>query len=203
VKKKDNNLLWLFLLLGSASCLVFGLALKKSSSSEIENSGERKPSIRANSPEAQVLVNKHLWMAAKNQELTVEKIDTENKYLAPQVGETEWLRERSGSKADGVDHSADRFEGNATQDMNRFRYPKEYNFTNPDQIVQRQLFETEAQDAYDEAARKEYARQFVANARKQGYEIKLGPNYVVLSVRPINQERKPTLFEGSSGSQAQ
>ena len=158
--------------------------------------------IRANSRVAQDLVNQHLWIESKKQDLESEKANLANQNLAPQISESTSSSSRGKSTLGEVDHSADRFEANAFQDLNR--YPKQYNFNNPDGIVQKQLFDAQAQSEAEEAARQDYANQFVENARIHGYEVKLGANYVVLSVKPISQaqQRRPSLFDNGIGSPA-
>lgn len=74
-----------------------------------------------------------------------------------------------------------------------FAMPKD-----PHDLIQEELFREQADRQYTEAYKKEYARQFVENAKAAGWLIKLDASYRIISVRPL---RKPAekLFPDSSG----
>lgn len=183
-KKKKRSLLALLFLLGAGLFLVLAFLLPES----------RKPNvISAKTPEAEKLVNKHLWQTAYQKELAQEKMKAQNSYMAPQVGESIWMKRKYDSKELGIDHSPDTNEHNVHDDLNR--YKKELQATHPDAIIQGQIADRLLEAEYTEAYRAEYARQFVENARRNGYHIVLDANFVVLSVTPIKpQERNPSLF---------
>jgi hypothetical protein len=63
--------------------------------------------------------------------------------------------------------------------------------TDPAQRIQEELSREQAEHQYSEAYKKEYARQFVENARSQGWEVQMDGNYKVISVRPL-RKRLPT-----------
>lgn len=159
--------------------------------------------ISVNSPEAETLVNKHLWLTNHSKEIAQERAKAQNAYLAPQIGDSVWPIKTVRGKDLGVDHSADTNETNAYEDLNR--YQKEFNSTNPDAIIQGQIVEQQVQRQYQEKYRAEYARQFIENARMNGYEVKLDKDYMVISVTPLPnaQSRNPSLFDGTSKPQAQ
>lgn len=52
-----------------------------------------------------------------------------------------------------------------------------------------QSFQTELASRQEDDAKREYARQFIENARREGYHITLSEDLEILSVKPI---RKPT-----------
>src|SRR5690606_34236769 len=62
----------------------------------------------------------------------------------------------------------------------------------PHQLIQTDLFYDEVDQAQSEEYKKEYTRQFIENAKKDGWEIKVDANYKVISVRPL--ERKPSFY---------
>lgn len=141
--------------------------------------------ISASSLQADELVNKHLWMTGKAQELAQERMKAQNDYTNPKVGDSIWPNGQKPevSKQIGVDHSADSNETTAYQDLNR--YPKQLNMQNPDNVIQAQLSDEDRRREYEQAYKAEYARQFVENARVNGYDVRLNDEYVVISVRPI------------------
>lgn len=57
----------------------------------------------------------------------------------------------------------------------------------PDETIQRQLYEKQFEEAYNESYREAYADQFIENARKNGYEVKLNSDFRVISVKKIKQ----------------
>ncbi len=61
--------------------------------------------------------------------------------------------------------------------------------SNPMELIQHDLFVEEQRQKLSENYKKEYARQFIENARRGGYDIKLNDDFKIISVKPI---RKPT-----------
>lgn len=178
-KDKSKSILLLALLLAGAAFFYF---------IGIQNSGPKsKPRdssshISAYSAQANDMVNKHLALTSKSLELQEKKRKFENQFSMPQLGDS-IIDDPSRDKDMGVDHSADANEDNAYQDLNR--YPREIRATDPDRIIRNQIAEQDLAVGYENAYREEYARQFIENARKNGYEVKLNSDYVVISVRKI------------------
>ena len=60
-------------------------------------------------------------------------------------------------------------------------------------------FQSQVDQVADEQARKEYAKEFIENARKNGYHITLSEDLQVTSVKPIrkptNQQNESDVFE--------
>ncbi len=175
--------------------MAFFLAMHSTPLNHVANTTQTPVKVSANSRAAQDLVNQHLWVESKMQDLEIEKASLANQRLAPQVSQFASGSSKAKYNVTGVDHSLDRFENNAFQDLNR--YPKFYNLGNPDSIIQKQLFDAQAQSEIDATSRQAYANQFIENARSHGYEVKLDANYVVTSVKPIppSLHRRPSLFE--------
>lgn len=92
------------------------------------------------------------------------------------------------------------FENNRSMDQLADEFNRSHQLTEeqltPEQIVQNRLLEMRMQENADQAYREEYARQFIENARAGGWDIRLGPNFEVLSVRKL-KPRKPSLFDTS------
>jgi hypothetical protein len=134
----------------------------------------------------QRISNKHLFMTAKELEITARKRNAENYLQAPYVGQK--VIDMTYAPVKGVDHSADRNEETAYRDLRR--HEPEFNLSSPQHIVQNELRERQDQAAYVESYRTEYARQFVENARRAGYDVRLSADLVVLSVRKLKSMPK-------------
>lgn len=70
------------------------------------------------------------------------------------------------------------------------RYEDSGGSGNASDLIHQQLFEAQIAQQQDKAYRDEYARQFIENARRAGWDVKLDANFKVISVKKI--ERKPT-----------
>ncbi len=151
--------------------------------------------ISASSHQAEEIINKHLWMTEKSKELAQEQMKAQNDFTNPKIGDSIWPDGQKSGKQIGVDHSPDTNENNAFEDLNR--YPKNLQVQTPDAVIQGQLSDEDRRREYEAAYREEYAKQFIENARRNGYEVLLNDKLVVISVRPI---RNPS---GELGPQAQ
>lgn len=168
----------LLLLLAAGFCVLLALPSKQPHHAELSSTGQEIPS--AYSPEVEKLVNKHLFLTSQEQEWAQKKMKAENSFSAPAIGAS-ILQKKNG----GVDHSADQNENAAINDLDRYR--KQLNYTNPEEVVQGQLQDQQKQRVYDEVYKKEFARQFIENARQHGFNVKLNDDLVVISVTPILQ----------------
>ncbi len=177
-KKKSQEdsksfFLLLVLLLGAGSFYLLGIQEEK------PVKAIKRDAASAYSAEVNERVNSHLAWTNKKIELQARKRAIEN-YSTPQVGESIIIKD---NKDYGVDHSADTNESTAYQDLNRDRH--EMRATDPDRVIRNQIYDQDSAVAYEQAYKEEYARQFVENARMNGYEVKLNSDFVVLSVKKI------------------
>lgn len=172
--KEDSKsfFLLLILLLGAGAFYLLGIQEEKPIRTV-------KREVSAYSQEANQKVNDHLAWTNKKIELQARKRALEN-YSTPQVGDSIISKD---NKDYGVDHSADTNESTAYQDLNRDRH--ELRATDPDRVIRNQIYDQDAALAYEQAYREEYARQFVENARMNGYEVRLNDDFVVQSVKKI------------------
>lgn len=145
---------------------------------------QAKPTFSVNDPKVQEIANRNLFLTAKQIELEQQKAEVENKLTAPFVGQ-KIIDQTHQMKPQGVDHSVDRSEEIAYRDLGRDR--RDVAMYGPQHVIQRDLYEQQQLAHYTEEYQKEYARQFLENARRAGYEVTLSPDYVVLSVRKIRQ----------------
>ncbi len=170
-QKKHLSVLAVLLLLGAAGCFL--------SFAMWPHPKKSPASISAYSPQAEALVNKHLFLTSQDQYLRGKKTAAENSYLAPQLGDSIWPKIIQ-KKEVGVDHSADTNERTAYDDLNRYR--KDLQYTNPDQIIQGEMVDQDLQARADGEARMAYVQQFLDNARRNGYIVRLDENFVVVGV---------------------
>lgn len=67
----------------------------------------------------------------------------------------------------------------------------------PAEVIRNNVYQKELQKKLEEQEKQEYARQYIENARQQGYHLVLSPDLKVISVTPI---RKPSQDEDSDES---
>lgn len=128
------------------------------------------------------LVNRHVQMTNRQMEIEKEKIKMEATFSIPKVGQ--FVVERDSSKPFTLD--TDHNEMNAARDL---RDPRQVTVSAND-LIQNELLHGEQTPppVYDEEYRREYARQFIENARRNGYEVTLSPDLKVIGVRQISGE---------------
>lgn len=131
-------------------------------------------------------VNNNLFYQAKIMELEAAKKESENRFQAPAVGEFIFVKNQKPKSA-GIDHSPDANEFNAANDIRR--YPKELRAYTAKNEIMGQVADENKMNEYSEAYREEFVRQFLLNARRNGYEVILGPDYKVLTVRQIRKSQ--------------
>lgn len=145
----------------------------------------------ARSVHVQETVNKHLERTAEQLEMQRKRMQIENSRLVMDydstVAEHPYVPPREGSEL---------MQAESAQAVARDLGVNEIKSlpSNPTDLIHSQLFERQQAQQYNEAYKKEYARQFIENARRGGWEIQLTPDYKIQSVRPI---RKPS---GSMGN---
>lgn len=72
---------------------------------------------------------------------------------------------------------------------------KDSDFNTPSENVYSEMYQQEVEMKQDEMDKKEYARQYIENARRSGFHVVLSPDNEVISVTPI---RKPSQNEDST-----
>ncbi len=189
-KKEDRSYL-----LGLALLLLSGFFILLSFLPEAEKSHDIAAGI-AQTKEFETKVNKHLFKTSQTIEISREKMQLEADQLANHgIGPSVSQKEDPHRLDFSADPRAEALLKALGRDVKESSDP-----TNADEAVQADLFESQQNQAYSEAYKKEYARQFVENAKKAGYIIKLSDDYKVLSVRAI---RKPAvnmeLFQSKGG----
>jgi len=144
--------------------------------------------VPANSAEAEKVVNKYLKETNRAMEMQQLQSKIQNQFVVPKVGEV--IAPNAGAKRkDSIQVGS----GEVTQLGER-----DYDTVTPSAQIQNDLAEQQRLEEYDQQFREEYIRQFVANARKNGWKLVVDENGIIKSATPLNVEEKPRLFDGPS-----
>lgn len=189
-KRKDMS--WLFLLL-----LILGVLIILYANEDANKQAQAEHPGGVTSPEQMSLVNKHLKETAINlQKDRLQRMRDKSRELQDfhNTGQQDPYQVQHNFNLD-----SDQRMQQLSEDLNRSREIQENQLT-PEQIVQRRLYEDEQFQKENAAYREQYAEEFIENARQGGWDVKLGPNFEVLSVKKIPKQRAPTqyLFDGNS-----
>lgn len=183
---KSNAIPLLLLLLSGFFVFLFFLPEEKPLS----------PAARVQSKEFEDRVNKHLFHTSQKIEHTREKMRLETFELSQKGVKSAGPPIPQGGLDLSTDPRVEALVRDLDRDAKESGGPK-----NPNELIQMELFEQEQFAQYSEEYKKEYARQFVENAKKAGYRIILNDQYKVISVVPI---RKPAqdfkLFDSRGGT---
>ena len=128
-------------------------------------------------------VNRHLFKTSQTMQISRDKMQLEADQIAyrgigPKAPEKTDVHE--------LDLSTDPRAEALLKALGR-NAPDNYGPVNPDQQIQAELFEAQQLDAYSEEYKKEYARQFVENARRAGYLIQLTSDFKIRSVQKLRR----------------
>jgi hypothetical protein len=176
-EKKDKTKFLGLLLLLLAGFFVFLFLLP-----EGKKSNDRQSRV-TQAKEFEEKVNKHLFHTSQDMQMSREKMQIEADKIERQGVGAGKPKEENHKLDFSADPRAEALIRELGRDAKETAAP-----TNADEQVQTELFEAEQAQEYSEAYKREYARQFVENARKAGYLIKLNDDYKVISVKPL---RKP------------
>lgn len=151
--------------------------------------GPRDTAPDARSAKAQQVVNKHLEQTAEQLEMQRRRMQIENTKLQMDYASTAPERAYTAPR-EGAELLQDQRSESVAEDLGVDR--RQTLPTNPMDLIHHQLFEEQRNKAVSDAYKKEYARQFVENARRGGYDVQLSDDFRVLSVRPL---RRPSRFD--------
>ncbi len=169
-----------------------------SQTSRTKRLGSQGQSVQNQDPQHKQRVDRHLketsyYLDADKRERQIEYYQQMNKLHDTNPQSAYHLEDRftldSDPNMQSLTHELDRSqEGDPDQ-------------LTPEEIVQQRLYEDEQLEKASEAYKQAYAQQFIENARRGGWEVQLGPNFEVLSVKKIKEKRTPSLFnEGLGGA---
>lgn len=78
--------------------------------------------------------------------------------------------------------------------MGRTQAPEPADNIDPSSLIQRRLFEDEQTQKYDRAFKEAYAAQYIQNALKKGWVVKINDDFQIVSIVPV-KKRLPSLFD--------
>jgi hypothetical protein len=184
--KKERSLLLALLLFVGAGLLLF-----MSLESPKQKTSEASARERIKGPEWEKKVNHHLFSTNEDIDFQRQKMQIENRRLAPEIYNTRKQNAYKDSNQ-GVDLSTDSRGYEIANELGRGSRENGAPQT-PHEVVQGEIFNEQQRDEYTDAYKKEYARQFVENARRGGYDVKLSDDFKVLSVRPLRRPSQTTV----------
>lgn len=152
----------------------------------MNDTGPAPKTHSARSERVQETVNKHLERTAEQLEMQRRRMQIENSRLVmnydSSVAERAYTPPSEGVELQQADSSSAVARDLGVNNIKQLP-------SNPTDLIHSQLFEQQQARQYNEAYKKEYARQFIENARRGGYEVRLSDDFKVESVKPI---RKPS-----------
>lgn len=188
-QKERSMLIALILFIGAGALIFMSLGSDKKKSTAGVASAKTKTS------EYQKNVNRHLMLTNEKMQMERRRMDVENFQTADR------LQDSRAQKAYQPRHDLD-----LNTDSRGFDIANEIGRgtknaaepSTPDEVVQAELYNRQQANQYDEAYREEYARQFIENARRGGYKVRLSDDLSrVIQVQPIrNPSGANTGFEG-------
>ncbi|WP_374001033.1 hypothetical protein [Bdellovibrio bacteriovorus] len=128
-------------------------------------------------------VNRHLMLTNEKMEMARQRMQVENaRLMNSDFSETKAQAAYENDRR--LDLSTDTRAQELAEELGRGSRREEA--MSPHDIVQKELFNAEQAQEYSQAYKEEYARQFIENARRGGYNIILSEDLSrVLSVTPI------------------
>jgi hypothetical protein len=150
------------------------------------------------------LVNKHLQQMQREQALKEMRMQVQNHFMAPKIGETLPMHTvPDPSEAASLDTRQEDDWTRINRDLDPVGSDRRLRET-PDQVVQDQIMAKQQAARQLRAERLAFIRNYIENARRQGYEVRVNANLVVESVRPIpGYKRNPSSEDtpGAAGAQ--
>ena len=150
--------------------------------------GSRSANL-ARDEKVQASANEHLRRTAEKMEMerrqqALRSWQLVNEY-GKTVGERAFTPPREGAELQEGDSAH-----SVARDLGRVRDQLDMETVSASELIHHQLFEAQNAEMQDKAYREEYARQFIENARRGGWEIKLDANYKVISVKKIERRSR-------------
>lgn len=177
--QRNKGLALIFIGLASAFVVAALLYDRKEPAPETQNQDQAALLRQKKREDLEKAVNKHIQITNRKIEIDKEKIQQEAVFTIPRVGQ---ILISPGPGMDPIDMRGDRNEMNPARDLRRGTV----NSTSAGDLIHQEMAENEDRKRQNEQYMKEYARQFVENARRNGYEVELSTDYKVINVRQIN-----------------
>lgn len=200
-KKEEKDIIAPLLILGGV--VAFSYVFLGGSFSNKNNSGTAELSSISSTQEpsniqSQKIVNEHLLETQSKMDLQRGMRVLENKQFAPSVSNGAPSVDAKLNPGYGVEFNNTTPESQVGQIIRKPKGAPDYN--SPDQYIQNLQKQLDARSNYDEAYKEAYVQQFIENARKGGYEVRVNDNYEVISVRPIRHpDSQRNIFDLKGG----
>jgi hypothetical protein len=186
IKTDDSNnksLLGLLLLLGALGIGTYAW-LSETQEQSTRQTASQDVQDPVNRAKLENQVNRHVQSTNRQMEIEKEQIKMEATFNIPKVGQFVVQKD----KVQKFDLSGDTVEMNAARDLEGQRGVA----MSANDIIQGELVRQSqggspavAPAIGDEEYRREYARQFIENARRNGYEVTLSPDLKVIGVQEL------------------
>lgn len=187
-EKKSKDLTWLFgLLLLLGLLLIFG---NSGTSTASKSQKQPRSQFQQEDPKKLELVNRHLKETALTLEQEKLKRKQEAQRILDNYKNTEGQMTYQPSNSFSFDSDSNMQQ--LTSDLNRSVELHDSELT-PEQIIHNALLNKQLRYKENRAYVDAFIEQFVANARAGGWDVKLGPNLEVISVKKI-KPRNPSLL---------
>lgn len=180
-QKNERSLLLALLLLTGAVVLIFSYIATDDKNLKEHVSGT-EPVFKSDKYEKSV--NRHLMLTNEKMKLEHQRAKLESARLLnndfnKSSAQQPFMNENK------LDLSSENRAAEVAKEIGRDRDRKE-EVISPDDIVQKDLFNEQQMQEYTQAYRAEYARQFVENARRGGYNVILSEDLTrIISVTPL------------------
>ncbi len=178
-KNKDKSLLAALMLFLGAGALVYLYF-----TSGPEKSEHAKASLKVKSADYEKRVNQHLLSTNERMELHRKKTEVENS--ASIAKSYRPSRQEKYENSNHLDMSYDNSGAEVARELGRVRGHAQID--SPADAIQNEMYHQQMDREMEEQERIAYAQEFVDNARRGGWEVKLSPDLsTVISVRQIRQ----------------
>ncbi|HWU43579.1 MAG TPA: hypothetical protein VN132_09080 [Bdellovibrio sp.] len=163
------------------------------------NSKKATGNNSARSEKFEKSVNKHLMITNENMEMQRQRTEIENARFGKEFGATQ-AQPIYTTPTEGTDLNRENTATEIANELGRGER-KEDPILNPNDVVQKEIFNKQQAEEYSQAYKREYARQFIENARRGGYKVILSEDFRVLSVTPIRHpSQNESIMNSNSGS---
>lgn len=195
-QKNERSLLLALLLLIGAGALIFSYIATDDKNFK-EHVSETASASKSDKYEKSV--NRHLMLTNEKMKLEHQRAKLESARLLNNDFKRSSAQQPFVNE-NKLDLSSDNRAAEVAKELGRDRDRKE-EVISPDDIVQKELFNEQQMQEYTQAYRAEYARQFVENARRGGYNVILSEDLSrIISVTPIRAPSQNFNLDLSPGS---
>jgi hypothetical protein len=129
--------------------------------------------------QVEAAVNRHIQMTNRKIETDQEKVRQDSLFTIPRVGQVVKSEEETSS---GVGMTSDRVENNVARDLQARNQARD-KITSVGGVIQNEMAEQENYQRQVKLANAAYAKEFIENARRHGYDVQLSDDLKVVNVK--------------------